>query len=68
MGWFWRLVGIEHTAVLDGHEVEFCSTGNRGSHELWADAIQACKDAGIYKRGSDADRIVVDGFPNRIAR
>ena len=65
---FWKLVGIEHTAELRGHVIEFCSIGKRGSPELWADAIDACKRAGIYESGNDAERIVVDRFPNEIAR
>lgn len=65
MGWLARALGIEHVAELRGERVEFASSGKRGSHMLWSDAVQACKDAGIYRSDRDADRILVDGEPNR---
>ena len=68
MGWFWRLVGVEHTARLRNVEVEFASAGPHGSLQLWEDAVQACKDAGIYRSAADAARILVDGRPNAVTR
>jgi len=68
MGWFWRLVGVEHVGELDGRRFEFVSAGTRGSMELWSDAIQACKDAGLYRRASDAHRMRVDGAKYTVGR
>ena len=63
MGWFWRLIGVEHIGELNGQTFEFVSAGTRDSIMLWDDAIQACKDAGLYRKASDAKRIIVDGRP-----
>lgn len=61
MGWLSRLCGIEHTAELRGRRVTFTSSARSRSWMLLSDAIQACKDAGIYEHWSDGDRVLVDG-------
>lgn len=61
MGWFWKLMGIEHTAELRGETVTFYSAARRDSYVLRSDAVQACKEAGIYKLPSDGDAVLVDG-------
>ncbi len=57
----WNLLGIEHTAELRGERVVFYSSAKRYTHMLFSDAVQACKEAGIYKSSSDASRIILDG-------
>lgn len=57
----WRLLGVEHVAELRGKRVVFCSPAKRGSWALRSDAIQACKDAGIYELPSDGESLLVDG-------
>lgn len=51
----------KHKAELNGETVTFSSYHRPGSSGLHGDAIQACKNAGIYRKFSDADRIKVDG-------
>lgn len=64
----WRLLGVEHTATLRGETVEFASSARKGTWMLLSDAIQACKDAGIYEHARDADKIRIDGAPYRWSR
>ena len=52
-----------HVAELNGGSTRFQSY-NTGFW-LESDAIQACKDAGLYKSEEDACRIRVDGEPMR---
>lgn len=53
----------KHTATLNGRTIEFSSYHLDGSHYLWSDAVQACKDAGIYRETGDADKMLIDGRP-----
>lgn len=46
-------------AELHGKAVEFTSHFKPGTYGLWSDAVEACKQAGIYQYGSDADDIVI---------
>lgn len=55
MGW------LKHTAELNGHKVVFYSIAKSGSVELLTDAVQACKQEGIYTKVQDYYRIRVDG-------
>lgn len=47
------------TAELHGERVEFLSYFKPGTFGLWSDAVEACKQAGIYKRQEDADEIII---------
>lgn len=53
-----------HVAVLRGKSVGFWS---RNSERFWleSDAIQACKEAGLYERDGDDRLIRLDGEPIR---
>lgn len=65
----WKLLGVEHTAELRGQRTVFYSSAKKYTSALFGDAIQACKEAGIYKSSSDASRIILDGheppYPER---
>ena len=52
----------KHTAELNGGSVKFYTLHRFGSFSFRGDAIQACKDAGLYHDSKDADRILVDGY------
>ena len=57
----WKLLRVEHTAELHGKRVVFCSSARKYTYALMSDAIQACKDAGIYETSGDASDIILDG-------
>lgn len=46
-------------AELHGEAVEFTSFFKPGTYGLWSDAVEACKQAGIYQYGRDADDIEI---------
>ena len=52
-----------HVAELNGGSTRFQSY-NTGFW-LESDAIQACKNAGLYRSADDASRIRIDGIPVR---
>ena len=52
-----------HTASMNGKTIEFRSYHFENSFYLWSDAVQACKDAGIYLKDRDADKMLIDGRP-----
>lgn len=55
----------KHVANLRGKKVVFQSVFRVGTYSLHGDAIQVLKDAGVYERTSDADKILIDGRPHR---
>jgi len=61
VNWFMRLLG-KHEAELRGQKVVFWSHGRRDTWVLHSDAVQACKEAGIYKSDGDGERVLVDGY------
>ena len=53
----------KHTAEMNGVEVEFKSCHFEKSYHLWCDALQACREAGVFREKEDADRMLIDGEP-----
>ena len=51
-----------HTASLDGRAVRFRSFYKRQTFGLHSDAVQACKEAGLYRGREDWDAVLVDGM------
>ena len=53
----------KHTAEMNGVEVVFKSCHFENSYHLWSDALQACRDAGIFHERGDSDKMLIDGEP-----
>jgi len=63
MGRFQHAWPRKHVAEMNGGSVEFRSYHFDDSYHLWSDAVQACKDAGLFLKTGDGDRMLVDGRP-----
>ena len=50
MGRFQHSWPRRHVAEMNGEQVRFMSYHFDGSYGLWSDAVQACKNAGSFKR------------------
>ncbi|MBQ9000467.1 MAG: hypothetical protein IJ087_01285 [Eggerthellaceae bacterium] len=48
-----------HFAEMNGGEVAFRSVFREGTHGLWSDALQACKNAGLFREPDDGRRMKV---------
>ena len=53
-----------HTAEVNGRSTRFRSYWKFGTFGLHSDAVQALKDAGIYERPVDWERVKIDGHPH----
>lgn len=54
------LIPRKHVVELNGDTLKFHSV-HRSDRGIKGDAIQACKDAGIYHSFKDAHRMLIDG-------
>jgi len=52
------------TAEVRGKRTRFRSYYKWGTFGLHMDAVQALKDAGIYERPIDSERLRIDGHPH----